>query len=95
MLLRSLAGIQRQHGSRSDLGARGATEDKKGARNVQEDRKSGKSVQDERKGSKTTLEDKKSGTTIPEEKRKEQSVILNVLFQFLFAELKDTARVRR
>ncbi|KAL4230668.1 PDZ domain-containing protein 8 [Mactra antiquata] len=33
--------------------------------------------------------------SVPDEKKKDLSLILNLLFQFLFAELKDTARVRR
>ncbi|XP_053400397.1 PDZ domain-containing protein 8-like, partial [Mercenaria mercenaria] len=64
---------------------------------IPDDKRGSKTVLDEKRGSKSILDhDEKTGhKNIPDEKKKDQSLILNVLFQFLFAELKDTARVRR
>jgi hypothetical protein len=82
-------GIKRQHGSRGDLG-RGAVA---GTKSIAEERRTSKTVIDDRRASKVVSEEKTAAVT--DERKQDQNLILNVLFQFLFAELKDTARVRR
>ena len=82
-------GIKRQHGSRGDLG-RGSTSSNK---NLAEEKRTSKTVTEDKKGGKVVTDEKTGGVT--DERKQDQNLILNVLFQFLFAELKDTARVRR
>ncbi|XP_060596377.1 PDZ domain-containing protein 8-like, partial [Ruditapes philippinarum] len=89
VLRQSVYGIKRQHGSRGDLG-RGAVV---GTKSIAEERRTSKTVIDDRRASKVVPDEKTAAVT--DERKQDQNLILNVLFQFLFAELKDTARVRR